>query len=308
MRHSELKQGLQSVGFTTPTPFGEDDGEVQLADYRENVRSLVESGATFFIPCGNTGEYYSLSDAERVRVVEATVDTVGDDGIVVAGAGGSTKAVCDLIARYDEVGADAALIMNPSHTYLHREGVTGYYRRILERTDLPLVIYKRGPTISEEVLEDVCSHEDLVGVKYAQDDVDAFSQVVRDSAADVVWINGIAERYAPTFALEGADGFTTGIGNFVPEPVLDLHAALEERDWDEALRIRDRLVDLENLRQESGANNDLAAANNVPTVKYCMELAGLTGGTVREPLVDLSEEDKRRAEEYYQSVAALSAQ
>ncbi|ELY97639.1 5-dehydro-4-deoxyglucarate dehydratase [Natrialba aegyptia DSM 13077] len=74
--------------------------------------------------------------------------------------------------------------------------------------------------------------------------------------------------------------------------------AIESGDFERARRIRP----YENLRAESGPNNPFAAANNVPAVKYGVDLAGLVVGPVREPLVDLSDSDKERAETYYTQI------
>ena len=192
--------------------------------------------------------------------------------------------------------------MTVSLAYLHEAGIREYYEAIADASPLPLVLYKRSHTISDDVLGEVVEHENVVGVKYAVNDIGAFANVAQVDA-DIVWINGIAERYAPAFALEGAEGFSTGIGNFAPELALDLWRALDKREWDRARKIRDQFQSLEELREEEGSNNDISAANNVPVIKHCMELAGLEGGPVREPIVDLSDEDRRRAREYYEPLA-----
>lgn len=299
MDQTRIRAALRSVAFTLPTPFTHDGERIDTDALEANIEFLDARGASLYVPCGNTGEYYSLTDDERVSVTETTVDAVSDDHAVLAGAGGSTKQTYDLATRYADAGADAVMVMDPSHVYLHETGIAEYYRTIADRSDLPVVIYKRSETVSDDVLAEVVDHENVVGVKYAVNDVAAFAALA-SSDADVVWLNGIAERFAPSYALEGAGGFTTGIGNFVPEPVLALQDAIEAEDWERAKRIRDWLRPMETLRQDTGANNAISAANNVPVVKHCMELAGLAGGPVREPLVGLTEADQSRARECYE--------
>ena len=302
MSSKQVKKSLRDVAFTLPTPFSDDGDTVDHRALESNVSHLISAGGSLFVPCGNTGEYYSLSDQERIDVTETTVETVEDEHTVLAGAGGSTKDVISLAERYAAVGADATMVMPPSHAYLHEVGIREYYEAIADASPLPLVLYKRSHTISDDALGEVVEHENVIGVKYAVNDIDAFAKVAQVDA-DVVWINGIAERYAPAFALEGAEGFSTGIGNFAPELALDLWRALDEREWDRARKIRDQFQSLEELREEGGSNNDISAANNVPVIKHCMELAGLEGGPVREPIVDLSDEDRQRAREYYEPLA-----
>lgn len=312
MDKSRLKESLNDVAFTTTTPFDEDGDRVLYGEYENNVSSLRDAGAELFIPCGNTGEYYALTDEERISVVRTTVEAVGADATVVAGAGGSVKETLSLAAEYEAVGADALMVMYLSHTYVHQEGAVEYYRRIADETDLPVVLYKRGPALSDDALIELSTHANVVGVKYAVDDVAAFSRVVTEAPGDVEWVNGIAERFAPSFALEGASGFTTGIGNALPEATLALFEAIESDDRKTAARLQDALGRLEDLREEPGENNSLSSANNVPVVKHCMDSVGLYGGPVREPLTELTPADRDRANDYLAEVqdvtCGLSAQ
>ncbi|WP_276248942.1 dihydrodipicolinate synthase family protein [Haladaptatus sp. YSMS36] len=303
MSHERVKADLRGVAFTNPVPFSEGGGDVLHGELSNNIEWIVDRGAKLIIPCGNTGEYYSLSMSERANVVETVVSAAGD-ATVLAGLGGSIKSALQLVSAYEEAGADALMVMHPIHTYQHHEGLRNYYERIIEASDLPVVLYKRGPELTHDLIADLADYEDVVAVKYADNDIKAFSQAVEDVEGDIVWSNGIAERFAPAFAIEGAEGYTTGIGNFVPEQTLALMEALREEDWTEAKRIRDALRGYEDLREEPGENNTLAAANNVPAVKFGMELAGLYGGPVREPLVELSAEDEERAREYYDRIVS----
>lgn len=296
--HGELRESLRSVAFTTPTPFSSDGERVLHEDIAANARTLYDAGARVFIPCGNTGEYYSLSQSERIEVVESTVDALPDDATVVGGAGGSTKNAVELLEAYEAAGADAAMVMYPRHTYVHEQGLIDYYRSLTEATDLGVVLYKRGDLLSETVLQELSTIDDVVAVKYAVNDVKLFSRLVESLDGDVEWLNGVAERYALSYAIEGADGFTTGIGNFVPQPVLALADALSAGEWDRARQIRDALRPLEDFREESGGGVAFSAAKNVPVVKYGQELQGMVGGPVREPLVELSQAGRERVERY----------
>lgn len=194
------------------------------------------------------------------------------------------------------------MVMHPGHMYIHEEGLKSYYHSICDATDLGVVLYKRGPAITRNVLVELSEREKVVAVKFAVNDVKEFAQSVDDADGDVTWINGIAERYALAFAIEGATGYTTGIGNFLPRATLALFEAIESGHWERARTIQRSLRPMEDLRDEPGEGSAVASGNNVPVVKYGMELAGYEGGSVRDPLVDLAERDKERLEGHYRQI------
>jgi len=305
MNQIELRESLRDVAFTTATPFTDDLAAVDHGALRKNLAAIESAGGELYVPNGNTGEYYSLTPEERIEVAETTAAAV--NGCVVAGANGSIEQVIDYAKSYDDAGVDGLMIMHPAHPYKHEAGLVSYYTEIADRSPIGIIIYKRGHDLPNDVLVDLAAHDNIAGIKYADADIKAFSRITRICDEDVVWINGIAERFAPAFAMEGAEGFTTGIGNFVPEETLVLKEAIENEQWEQAKQIRDELEPYETLRDETGANNSLDSAYNIPAVKTGLDIAGLNGGSVRPPLVDLDEADVERAHNYYQRISNLNA-
>lgn len=302
MDPQRLRERLAGVAFTTPVPFTDDTTAVDHDALAQNVSGLYEAGARVFVPCGNTGEYYALTDEERVAVVETHVEAAGEDATVVAGAGGNVAGIRRLASSYESAGVDGLMVMHPNYTYIHEAGLKSYYHRVCDATDLGVVVYKRGPEVTRDVLVDLSEREDVAAVKFAVSDVVEFSQTIEDADGDVTWVNGSAERYACSFAVEGAEGYTTGLGNFAPHATLALFDALERGQWDRARSIQRSLRPIEDLRDEPGERNSLSSAYNVPVVKHGMDLAGYRGGPVRDPLVNLPEPDQRRLESVYRQI------
>lgn len=302
MDAQQLRRSFESVAFTTTIPFTDDLGAVDHDALAENLARLYDAGARLFVPCGNTGEYYSLTDEERIAVVETHVQATGTDATIAAGAAGSIPEVQHLTSSYAEVGADAVMIMHPHHTFTHEEGLKTYYRRICDATDLGVVVYKGEPDLTRNVLVDLTEYEEIVAIKFATKDIREFAQTVEDADGTVTWVNGIAERYALSFSIEGASGYTTGVGNFVPRATLALFDAIRSGQWDRARTIQRSLRPMEDMRDEPGKGSDLEGGNNVPVIKYGMDLAGYNGGPVRQPIVDLAEPDRDRLERYYRPI------
>lgn len=295
MDYAALREQFHDVAFTTATPFRDDGDSVDHDALRENLDAMVDADASVFIPCGNTGEYYALSIDERKAVVATHADHLPDDTTIVAGAGGPIPQVMDLATAYERAGADVLMLMHPSHAFAHERGLVEYYERIARSTDLGVAVYKRGPGITRDVIASVAEIENVVAVKFAVNDVGEFTGTMAETDGDVAWVNGIAERFAVPFHVAGADGYTTGVGNFAPETTLALYEALETGEYDRAAELQEAIRPFEELRAEAGKDNVIEAANNVPAIKHGLDAVGLHGGPVRPPLVELDDATVERA-------------
>jgi len=92
------------------------------------------------------------------------------------------------------------------------------------------------------------------------------------------------------------------VSNFRPEVGLALFDALQDENWERARKLRNICLPLQNMRDSTGQNNTIPGAISVPVVKKGLDLAGLEGGTVREPIRPLGDEEAQRAEELYQQL------
>ncbi|MES1248321.1 MAG: dihydrodipicolinate synthase family protein [Actinomycetota bacterium] len=274
---------LKTVLVTTVTPF-DDSGSIRYDQLSAHCEYLVENGAEALIPCGNTGEFTSLSLDEAERVTAATAAAVAGRAVVIGGVGGPTPVAVDLARAAEAAGADAVMVHHPMHTYIHRRGLLHYYERIIDAVDIGVVLYKRGPELTDDVIATLVQHERVIGVKYAVNDVNAFANLVASSQADVTWICGTAERWAPFFFVAGATSFSSGLANFAPQKSMELFRLLEARRYAEAMEVRNDIVLFEELRQGN------FSANNVSAVKAAMSVLGLCSDTVREPLLGLDDE------------------
>ncbi|WP_411965850.1 dihydrodipicolinate synthase family protein [Haloferax sp. YSMS24] len=297
----EVKERLRGVAAGLLTPFDE-HGEIEHWKIEDNAQSLYNSGLRSFLAAANISEYHSLMQTERAEVTETSLNALPSDACVLAGVGGSTQDAQELIRAYDRLGVDAHMIMPPDHTYVHEQGLLDYFHDLASVTDTPFVPYVRAFHPSVDFLADLTRIENVVGIKYAIKDPVKLGAAVAAGADDVVWVDGLAEPYAVSYWTEGIEGFSAGVSNFRPEVGLELFDALTEGDWQRAREIRNICLPYQNFRNQTGKNNTLEAAISVPAVKKGLDLAGLHGGGVREPIRPLSREDEAEAEELYQQL------
>lgn len=298
LSRTEVRESLRGVATGVLTPF-DTDQEIEFEKIEENVQALSDAGVGVFLAAANISEYHTLSVDERIAVTEAAVDALPSSACVLAGVGGNLDEAHELVEAYDRIGIDALMVMPPDFTYIHERGLLRYYEKLSKNTDTPLVPYVRGFEPSVNYLSDLTRIDGLVGIKYAIPDAVKLGAGVEAGADDVVWVNGLAEPYAPSFWAEGAEGFSAGVSNFRPEIGLELFDALSEEDWERARALKNICLPYQGFRSETGENNEIPDAVSVPAVKKGLELAGLHGGNVRDPIQSLSPADERRAEELY---------
>lgn len=298
-----VRDHLRGVAVGLLTPF-DSDGGIDHSGIDSNAKSLNESGARTFLAVANISEYHSLTGPERREIAETSVDALPDDACVLAGVGGPTEQAQALAADYESIGVDAMMIMPPDHTYLHETGLLEYYRAIGAATERPLVPYVRGFEPSVEFLANLTRIESVVGIKYALSDHVRLGAAVAAGSDDVVWVDGAAELHAVSFWAEGAEGFTAGVSNFRPEIGLALYDALVEGEWERARELRNACLPIQRFRDEAGEDNTIPGAVSVPVVKKGLDLAGLEGGHVREPISPLTPAETRRMEELYSDLDA----
>jgi 4-hydroxy-tetrahydrodipicolinate synthase len=212
-----------------------------------------------------------------------------------------------LATEYAAAGADAIMVMPVDHSFIHEQGLVAYYSQLADSCDLPLVPYIRGIEPQAETIAQIADLERVAGIKYAIRDTEVFARAVAASDGEATWVCGMGEPPVPAYWVEGAEGFTSGVGNIRPEIGLALFEALEDENWERALRIRRVTLQFQRLRGETGQDNIVPAANSVPVLKAGLELAGQYGGPVRDPLVSLSSHDRDRVRDAYEDIEQFVA-
>ena len=295
LSREKLVTRLASVAVTTVTPF-HPDGAVDDRRITEHARFLVDRGIDVVVPCGNTGEFTSLAIHEAKQVTAGVTEAIGNRAVVVAGVGWSAPIAIDLARHAKEVGAQAIMVHHPTHTYINRLGLRRYYEQILDAVDIGMLLYKRGPDLTDALISDLVRDPRVLGVKYAVSDPSAFANLISDTKdAEVAWLCGTAERWAPFFWLAGANGFSSGLANFAPQVAISMLHALRANDYARAMTLRSQIVAFEELRQNK------YSANNVPAVKEAMATLGLCGRTVRDPLCELDADEKLSVDQMVQT-------
>jgi 4-hydroxy-tetrahydrodipicolinate synthase len=277
---------LRTVQLVPLTAFDE-RGRLNLDVMRLNTRRLFEAGLRVFIPCAGSSEFHSLTADEVIAAVRMTREVVGAEAVVMAPIGLQIGHALKIGRGALDAGADCLLVMPLAAPYLSDAGAADYYLALLDDLACPTLIYKKSDIPSDGLLLELADHPQVIGVKYAVNDVDAFSRAVANDDDRIDWFCGSAERYAPFFMLAGATGYTSGAGNLCPHLTLAMFEACASGDWPQAMRLLQLIRPIEDYRARSGSSY------NISFLKYAMRGVGLDFGEPRPPQRRLTEAERR---------------
>ena len=82
----DVSARLGTVLTAMVTPFGP-DGSLDLAAAKKVATHLVDAGCDGLVVSGTTGESPTTTDDEKIELLRAVLDAVGDRARIIAGAG-----------------------------------------------------------------------------------------------------------------------------------------------------------------------------------------------------------------------------
>jgi len=266
-------------------------GEVDTQGLRGNVQWLVEQGVHGVIPLGSTGEFASLDDAQRIRVLDATMEAVDGRVPVVVGAGAETteQAIAN-IRRAESAGASGVLVIPPWYYTPDQEELADHYRRLGEAASLPVMIYNNPFTskvdIPPETLARMSEFPHIEYVKESSGDIRRIARI-RTLTEERLRIFCGWEDMAYESFLMGAIGWVCVVGNVVPHMAVRLFELVaEERNAAEGWTLYKRMLPLLRYLEYEGKTQK--------ALKYMLDRMGLCGGESSSPKRALDMEDRNR--------------
>jgi 4-hydroxy-tetrahydrodipicolinate synthase len=281
-----MRTPFTGVGTALVTPFTA-SGSLDENAVRRLGRRQIDAGVHFLCPCGTTGENPTLTDAERVRIVEILVDEADGAVPILAGAGGyDTKEVVHLAALMQRAGAAGLLSVTPYYNKPTQEGLFQHYKAIAESTVLPIVVYnvpgRTGVNVEVATLVRLAQLPNIVGVKEASGNVIQMCEICRAVRSDFLVLSGDDALTLPLMAV-GGRGIISVASNEIPAEMVQMVEAAERNDYAAARAIHTRLLPLMQI--------NFVEANPVP-VKSAMAAMGLLNEIYRLPMCPPRPESK----------------
>jgi 4-hydroxy-tetrahydrodipicolinate synthase len=303
MDRHRLIDELKTICAIPVTPF-RDDLSIDWEGYASVVRRIADGGVTVITPNGNTGEFYALSQEECVRAVHVTAEALsGRDGVLVMPGVGHDVATAVALGREAErAGARAVMVHQPVHPYQSSDGWVAYHAAIADALpEVGIVPYLRDPNVTPAMLLRLAEYPNFVGIKYAVSNPLQFASTVAAVGQDrLAWVCGLAEGWTPFFWPGGAEGFTSGLVNLDTSFSFEMLHALRRGDYAGAMSVWRRVKPFEDLRARR------SAANNVPVVKEAMAQLGTCSRTVRPPISEVPDAERREVAALLEALQAGS--
>jgi 4-hydroxy-tetrahydrodipicolinate synthase len=265
----------------TVAPF-DANGAVDYDRYRELCAFLVENGSDGVVVNGTTGEASTLSEDERIGLIEAALDAIGDRATVVAGTGtNSTAHSIHLTQQAHEAGAHAVLVVTPYYNKPPPRGVVEHFKAVAAATDRPVVAYnipgRVAINIEPETMAELAEIPNVTAVKQSNADLEQARRIV-ELGLDLY--AGDDNLVLPFVELGGRGGVCVHT-HIVGRQVKELIRLAREGDLDGARQLDEELEPAYEL---------IGVVTGPIQIKAALNLLGHEVGGVRLPLVEASEE------------------
>ena len=266
---------LGTVLTAMVTPF-HPDGSLDTAAAARLANHLVEAGSDGLVISGTTGESPTTTDKEKLTLLRAVLEAVGDRARVIAGAGTYDTAHSVHLAKACAAeGAHGLLVVTPYYSRPPQSGLVAHFSAVADATPLPVLLYDIPPRSVIPILPDtirtLASHPNIVGIKDAKGDLHSGGQIIAETG--LAYYSGDDPLNLPWLSV-GATGFISVISHLAAGQLREMVSAFQSGDTATARKINVTISPLCDAMSRTGG---------VTMVKAGLRLQGVDIGDPRLP-------------------------
>ncbi|NNF33113.1 MAG: dihydrodipicolinate synthase family protein [Saprospiraceae bacterium] len=276
---------LVGVFPPVPTPFNE-NGAIYKDGFKQNFEFWNQHDLSGYLVLGSNGEAVLLDSREKTTLFEVARRNIPENKLMLIGTGcQSTKETIELTNGGASIGADAAVVLSPFYYkgLMKQEVLVKHFHAVADAATIPIIIYNMpactGMDLSAETVAAIADHENIIGIK------DSGGNMVKMQAINTLVkkpfsiLAGSGSFLLPGLAV-GASGGILALSNIAPQFCCRLYSLFRNGEISAATSLQNRLTPL---------NSAITSRWGVPALKAAMEMMGLYGGPVREPLLSFEE-------------------
>ncbi|MEI3610873.1 4-hydroxy-tetrahydrodipicolinate synthase [Pseudogracilibacillus sp. SO30301A] len=268
------------------TPF-DSDNQVDFPTMTVLIEHLLKNGTEGLVITGTTGESATLSQTEMEKIYRHVVAVVNKRVPVLAGTGtNNTNYTINLTKIAADSGVDGIMLVAPYYNRPNQAGLYEHFKIVAESTNLPIMLYNIPGRCSVHIEADtiikLSELENIVAVKEASGNLEQVSQIITETNDDFHVYSGDDSMTLPIMAV-GGTGIVSVASHIIGNEMKEMVHAFLLGETKKAARIHRELLPV---------MKGLFMAPSPAPLKEALKLKGLDVGSVRLPLVGLSEEEK----------------
>nr|WP_263327961.1 4-hydroxy-tetrahydrodipicolinate synthase [Neobacillus sp. Marseille-Q6967] len=268
------------------TPFDK-KGHIDFAKTTQLINFLIENGTDSLVVAGTTGESPTLSKEEKLALFNHVVKVVNKRIPVIAGTGSNnTYASLELTKKAEQLGVDGIMVVAPYYNKPNQEGLYQHFKTVAEATSLPVMVYnipgRASVNILPETIVRLSKIPNIVAVKEASGDLSAMTHIITNTDEDFHLYSGDDGIALPVLAIGGV-GVVSVASHVVGKEMQEMVKAFLAGENEKAAKLHQDLLPL---------IQGLFAAPSPAPVKTALQMKGLDVGSVRLPMVPLTEQER----------------
>ena len=285
-----MKVNWKGVIPAITTPFNA-DLTVDEGFLAKHSRWLVDEGSVGLVPIGSLGESATLDGAEKRRVMETCVKTVGDRVPVIPGIAALSTAEAVKLARdAKSIGCSALMVLPPYVYSTDWREMKAHVRAVIAATDLPCMLYNnpiayKTDFLPQHIAELAAELPNLHAVKESSADLRRVMAIRALAGARMQILVGVDDAIVEAIDA-GAIGWIAGLVNAFPAESVALYRHAIEGRKAEAFALYQWFLPM--LRMDT-------VVKFVQLIKLAQQRVGMGSDRVRPPRLPLQGEELREA-------------
>ena len=273
------------------TPFTSKD-ELDVKGFRWICDNAISSGVHGLILNGSLGEFVSLRQGERQKIIEVAVEAASGKLPVIVGVGNAaTNMAVDLAKEAAGLGADYLMVLPPFYYQIGDDALFAHYKTVADSVDIPTIIYNFPGTtkvnINPALVAKLADSTSIVGIKNSVDSLIHLRELVRLTAGKNFSVLSGMEDYLLPGLLLGTKGTASGFSNFIPQVLVKIYDDFNRGDVKKASDLFNKVV--VPLKALAPPPEPISA------LKIGVKLvSGVTTSHVRLPMVDAHPDTEKK--------------
>lgn len=270
---------FQGIWVPLVTPF--QHGAIDFVGLRRLVSHLLDKGVDGLVVCGTTAEAAALSKHEQLAVLDAVLEWVPADQVVMGLAGNNLTELLQLQSEILKRPLAGLLVPPPYYIRPSQAGLEAFFKTVADASTVPIILYdipyRTGIAFEQATLLNIVAHERIVAIKDCGGNQANTLALLTSGNVDVLC--GEDNQIFSALCL-GAKGAIAASAHVHPELFVTLYQQIRDQRLAEGRATFFRLLPL---------IQSLFIEPNPAPVKTALALEGLIGDELRAPMQRSSE-------------------